>query len=180
MENLKVKLRSRVRDAQEYFDEQRRQRIYNWTLLTLGKLYIDACIWLRSAAFKAYVFIYWTLVNCCNKLFAGKAPRVVYAEMDGKDITFETKVAYTYPRSNTTNITLDDLLSTIDWFRGGSCFGNNITIYWVDKDDEGRIDLRLSKIDITAKVETTTQSDILFNCINFSMLGSVRLSPQTC
>ncbi|QJX71900.1 hypothetical protein F-M6_0137 [Faustovirus] len=163
-----------------YFDEQRRQRMYTWLIVTLGKLYIDACIWVRAAAFKVYVMIYWTLVSCCSKLFSGKTPRVVYAEMDGVDITFETKVAYTYPRGNTTNVALDDLLATIDWFRGGICAGNIITIYWADQSDDGKTNMRLSKIDLNARIETTTQSDILFGCINFNMLGSIRLTPQIC
>ncbi|AMN83796.1 hypothetical protein D5b_00377 [Faustovirus] len=181
MQELKAKLRSRVSSARHYFDEQRRQRIYNTIIITLGKLYIDACVWFRVAAFRIYVFIYWTLVSCCDKLFAGKIPRVIYADMDGVDITFATKITYNYPRQNTTNITLDDLLNTIDWFKGnkGYCCGNIISIYWLDHND-GETSIRLSKIDLTAKLETTTQTDILFGCINFSMLGSIRMSPQIC
>ncbi|AIB51822.1 hypothetical protein E24_00122 [Faustovirus] len=161
-----------------YFNERTRQRLINWLTLTLGKLYIDACIYLRAAAFKLYTIIYWTLVSCCRTLFSGSNPRVLYAELDGVDITFETKVAYKYPRGNT-NTTIEDVLETLDWFKGKITTGNIFTLCWLGKNYLDENEIRVSKIDINTGVELNTGDDVLFRCINFAMIPFVRQTQPT-
>jgi hypothetical protein len=111
-------------------------------------------------------------------LFSAANPRVLWAELDGKDITFETKIAYGYPRNNL-NTTIDDVLETLDWFKGVSTTANVLTIYWLGKNYLDENETRVSRIDIASGVELATNSDVLFRCINFAMLPFVALAPPS-
>lgn len=165
-----------------YFNATARQRLINWLAITLGKLYIDACILLRKLGFKLYTLIYWTLVSCCRTLFSGSNPRVVYAELDGVDVTFETKIAYGYPRNNI-NTTIEDILETMDWFKGKITTGNILSLYWIGKNYLSENEIRVSKIDINTGVELGTGDDVLFRCVNFAMLPFLpisSISPVVC